>query len=133
MSSLAPLRLRALTRILQANRGWQLLLALLVGVVCYLAFTPTPPQLATAWWDKANHSLAFLALTFTACLAFPRPGRGVWLVIVGLLAFGAGIEVVQAFVPGRSCEWADLLADSVGIAAGVLVTLPLRSAVTSRR
>ena len=133
MSSLAPRHLRAVTRILQANRGWQLLLALLVGTVCYLAFTPTPPQLASAWWDKANHSLAFLALTVTACLAFPRPWRGVWLVMLGLLAFGAAIEVVQAFVPGRSCEWEDLLADSVGIVAGVLVTLPLRSAVTSRR
>jgi VanZ family protein len=54
--------------------------------------------------------------------------------MLGLLAFGAAIEVVQAFVPGRSCEWEDLLADSVGIVAGVLVTLPLRSAVmTSRR
>lgn len=133
MSSLAPPRLQALTRILQATRGWRLLLTLLVGVVCYLAFTPTPPQLAGAWWDKANHSLAFLALTVTACLAFPRPGRGVWLVMLGLLAFGAAIEVVQAFVPGRSCEWEDLLADSVGIAAGVLVALPLRSGITLGR
>lgn len=133
MSSLAPHRLHLLARVIQANRVWQLLLALLVAVVCYLAFTPTPPPLAGAWWDKANHSLAFLVLTFAACLAFPRPWRGVWLVMLGLLAFGAAIEVVQAFVPGRSCEWEDLLADSVGIVAGVLVTLPLRSAVTSRR
>jgi VanZ family protein len=133
MSSLAPRHLHVLGRVVRANRGWQLLLALLVAVICYLAFTPTPPPLAGAWWDKANHSLAFLALTFTACLAFPRPWRGVWLVMLGLLAFGGAIEVVQAFVPGRSCEWEDLLADSVGIVAGVLVALPLRSAVASRR
>lgn len=133
MSSLASRRPHFLARVVQANRGWQLLLALLVATVCYLAFTPTPPPLASAWWDKANHSLAFVVLTFVACLAFPRPWRGVWLVMLGLFALGAAIEVVQAFVPGRSCEWGDLLADSVGIVAGVLVTLPLRSAVTSRR
>ena len=133
MSSVAPTRLQTLTRIIRANRGWQLLLALLAIVVCYLAFTPTPPQMVGAWWDKANHALAFVALTFTACLAFPKPWRSIWLVMLGMLAFGAAIEVVQAFVPGRSCEWEDLLADSVGIVAGVLVALSLRSAVTSRR
>lgn len=133
MSSLAPTRPHALARFIQATRGWRLLLTVLAALVCYLALVPTPPQMVGAWWDKANHSIAFAALTFTACLAFPKPWRSVWIVVLGMLAFGAAIEVVQAFVPGRSCEWQDLLADGVGIAAGVLIALPLRSAVTSRR
>jgi VanZ family protein len=38
-----------------------------------------------------------------------------------LLAYGALIEVLQSFTPTRSAEWADLLADSAGIALGLLL------------
>ena len=53
------------------------------------------------------------------------PGRGAWpnraaAVVVGLIALGAALEVLQAFV-GRQPDVVDLLADAAGVvvAAGL--------------
>jgi VanZ family protein len=36
----------------------------------------------------------------------------------GLLAYGGMIEVPQSFTPDGMAEWADLLADALGLAVG---------------
>jgi VanZ family protein len=41
--------------------------------------------------------------------------------LCALRAFGVSIEVLQLFVPGRSSEWGDLLADSIGIACDAII------------
>lgn len=64
------------------------------------------------WWDKAQHALAFAVLTGWALLLWPQwAGR----VVLGMLAFGAGIELAQWAVGWRFAEWADLAADAVGV------------------
>ena len=99
--------------------GWRLLFVLTVLAVAWLAFTPHPPPRATTGWDKANHALAFCAMALAALGGWPRaPG---WAVPAALLGYGVLIECVQAVVPGRSAEWADLLADAAGIALGLLL------------
>lgn len=132
-SIVTPERVPLALRFLRARRGWQVLLALLVGAVCFLAFSERPPEQLSSGWDKLNHGAAFATITMTALLACPRRGRGLWLVLLGVFAFGGLIEVVQGFVPSRSSEWADLLADSLGIVAGTIVTWPLLSAAYPRR
>lgn len=135
MSSLAPAHryVQFIASVVRACRPWQVLLALLTLFVCYLAFTPMPPKQVGMFWDKLNHMAAFACLSFTACLGFPGPWRRVMAVLLALLALGGLIEVVQAFVPGRSCEWGDLLADAVGIAAGAMAALPLLRMTSPRR
>src|SRR5574343_2107712 len=64
------------------------------------------------WWDKAQHALAFVVLTSLAWLAWPGAG---WRVALGMLAYGAGIELAQWAVGWRFAEWADLAADVVGV------------------
>ncbi len=110
---------------------WSLLLVLLIAIVGYLALTPRPPEGVDLGWDKLNHLLAFATLAVCACLSAPDCGaRHRWL-LVGLLGFGGLIEVVQLFVPGRSAEWSDLLADAIGVAAGAVVAaVVLRAAST---
>ena len=66
--------------------------------------------------DKQLHFLAFAALALP--LGWVRPRWALWLIPVAL-AFGAAIELIQPFV-GRSGEWGDLMADGLGILAGVL-------------
>jgi VanZ family protein len=88
--------------------------------VCALAFDPNPPPQIDTGWDKLNHLLAFGTLAPCTMLALQgrrrrRLGSGLFL-----LAFGAFIEVVQTQIPGRSGEWGDLLADSLGIVLGLL-------------
>lgn len=113
-----------------ASRTWRTLLALLIVAVGYLALVPAPPASLDSGWDKLNHMLAFTALAFSGCLSYPSSGRRRALILFGLLIFGGLIEVLQLFVPGRSAEWGDLLADVIGIACGALIAAcVLRSAV----
>ena len=102
-------------------RTWRVILLLLTIVVSYLALTPAPPPSLDFGWDKVNHVLAFGALGFSACLSCPASRRGRVLLLFALLAYGGLIEVLQQFVPGRTGEWGDLLADSIGIACGAVL------------
>ncbi len=104
---------------------WRGLLAVLTAVVFWLAVMPAPPREIDTGWDKLNHMTAFLVLTFCGVWAHRRrkgPNRlrvGV-RVALGAMAFGALIEGVQAFVPGRSSDGADLVADALGVLLGGL-------------
>ena len=93
---------------------------LLLVVVSCLALTPKPLEGADSGLDKVAHLLAFTALAFSAYLGFPASRGGTRMALLcGLLTYGGLIEVVQFFVPGRSSEWGDLLADGIGIVFGM--------------
>jgi len=125
-SSQAPSRLASvLATVTHARRPWQVLLFALTAVVLYLALTPAPPKQIDLGWDKLNHATAFAALTISGCFGFPSSRRTVLLLLLAVLALGGLIEILQAYVPGRSSDWFDLLADSVGMLCGVVVALPL--------
>jgi len=88
------------------------------AAVLVLALMPAPPPVITTGWDKSNHLLAFGVMTWLGCKAFPQ--RGMKL-LLGLLAYGALIEILQSYTPNRSAEWVDLLADCFGMALGWLL------------
>lgn len=102
----------------QARRIWGLGLALMTAAVLVLALSPAS-QVAVPGWDKANHSVAFMALGFTALFALRERVRATFWVGFGLLALGVGIELVQVYVPGRSADMLDIVADTVGIVIGL--------------
>ena len=91
--------------------------------ICWLAFSPNPPPQADTGWDKLNHALAFAALAVCGWFAWGDGQRRVVAVAVAVwaFAFGVFIELVQTQIPGRSGEWPDLVADAVGIAAGLAI------------
>ena len=70
-------------------------------------------------WDKANHALAFATLAVVAELAFWPAHARRRRISIGLVAFGGFIELVQAQIPARSGDWADVAADATGIAIGL--------------
>lgn len=89
--------------------------ALALGAVAVLALLPAQHlQLPVlSWWDKAQHALAFAALT----------GSALWLwcgrsaqVVAGMIAYGGAIELAQWTVGWRLAEWADFGADALGVA-----------------
>lgn len=126
---------RSMTTSPLATQSWRVMLALLTLGVGYLALSPLPPPSANLGWDKLNHASAFAALALAGWLSVHGP-RGRWLMMAAALAFGGLIEVAQLFVPGRSSEWADLLADAVGIGFGALFAaglLAMAGASLSRR
>ena len=99
---------------------------LLLLIVIGLTLSPIAylPQQAFSLWDKAQHALAFATLAALGALAYPRR---IGLLVLSLLVFGGAIELAQAATGWRSGDWADWLADGVGLFAG----LPL--AAFSRR
>ncbi len=104
-----------------AQALWRWLLLVLIFAISWLALSPNPPQVMSTGWDKSNHMLAFGTLAFCGHWGWrQRIERELWLPLA-LLGFGGVIELLQLHVPGRSGEWADMLADSVGILAGMLM------------
>ncbi|MEO6408014.1 MAG: VanZ family protein [Burkholderiaceae bacterium] len=120
----------ALTRSPRALRSWRITLLVLVLVVGYLALTPKPPPGIDLGWDKLNHACAFAAMAASACFG-QRSARGRPVAMLALLAYGGLIEIAQTFVPGRNGEWADLLADAVGIAVGTALAAGLIATAAS--
>lgn len=96
---------------------WALLLC--VAVLSLLPTDYLPPPIFSLW-DKAQHALAFTALAALGLQAYPRRR---WQVLAGLLVFGGLIELAQAATGWRHGEWADWLADAVGLALGLGLAL----------
>ncbi|WP_306151615.1 VanZ family protein [Roseovarius sp. MMSF_3281] len=91
-----------------------LILTLLTGAIIGW-FTLTPPGetgSALPLTDKQLHALAFGLLVLPVALTRPR---ALWWLAPLALLYGAVIELIQPGV-GRTGEWADLLADGLGIA-----------------
>ena len=94
--------------------------AVLAVIIAVITLAPMPAG-GPAGSDKVYHVLAF------ACLAFPlplvRPRWTAW-VILGVIAYGGVIEVIQPFF-GRQAEWGDLVADGIGAILGAIVARQL--------
>lgn len=97
---------------------WRVTLVISATAVLYLATTSEPYPVPSSDNDKLNHLLAFLQLTIVTRLAWPGLNR-LWIAC-GLLAFGVSIEIVQAQLPYRTFAVADIVADALGIAVGLL-------------
>ena len=93
--------------------------AVLAIVIAILTLAPSlrPPDLGGP--DKLYHAIAFGALMLPCAILYPRSLA--WL-LPAALAFGGAIEIIQPWV-GRSGEWADLVADAVGIGIAMPVGL----------
>lgn len=88
-------------------------------------FSMTPVEYLGAipifdWWDKAQHALAFAILGFLAWLAFPQNRS---FSMMALLIYGGLIEILQWLTPWRFGEWADWLADVLGLSIVILLGL----------
>ena len=95
-------------------------------VVAALSMTPTEYLTLGifTWWDKAQHALTFFVLGGLGLIAYRNYW---WWVVVGLLVFGGAIELAQDASGWRNGEWADWLADAVGLVSSVSVLALLRS------
>lgn len=85
--------------------------------------------------DKLVHfSLyAVLGALVARALAAPRARRGLVLAAAQLMLFGALDEWHQQFVPGRSAELADWVADLLGALVGLLAAHHLLPLAHSRQ
>ena len=105
-----------------------------VFIICcswYLSSQPTVehiPKFQNA--DKIVHFVCFGILSFWIAFAIIRKKT---LCIPLTSLYGIIDEIHQYFVPGRSCSFADWIADTIGAAAGYLaftITLALIVKIT---
>jgi|GEM_PF-2350396 len=70
--------------------------------------------------DKLWHGGGYFLLGLPVWALFSGR-RQITLVMLALVGLGAALEVLQLFVPRRSFEWADMVANTMGVVVGVLV------------
>ncbi len=87
------------------------------AVVGALSLVPGRAMPPTDISDKLEHLLAYAALGLVG-VASARNGNRAILSILGIIAFGIAIEVLQLFTPGRHAEVGDALANAAGALIG---------------
>lgn len=101
--------------------------ALWAALVLALDSIPGRDLPAVSGVDKLAHLALYGvlgALSMSAAVPAPRrPGaRALAAVIVGVSVFGAADELHQTFIPGRTPDRSDWLADTAGAAAASMLT-----------
>jgi VanZ family protein len=107
-------------------------LGILLASVVDPPSTGAPPVVLGIPQDKWLHALAYAglasALVYAALAPDGRPTRRMLATALVLaVGYGASIEVVQAFLPARSFDLLDALANALGAVAGVAPWLGLRA------
>lgn len=89
--------------------------------VSYLALMPVEHLPTVSTWDKANHFVAFFVLTNLLYLCFAK--HPLINVVVWLTAYGLLLELLQGLSNFRVFSYFDLLADVIGISAGLAIAI----------
>jgi hypothetical protein len=106
----------------QAERVFQGLFGSAVLAVVLLSLLPGSAVPAIGVNDKLEHVAAYAILAALGSSGFPRFSSGM-VVAMLLLMLGIGLEVCQSFIPGRSADIFDIIADAGGISAGFVLKL----------
>lgn len=98
--------------------------ALVAGAlaIAYLSLRPPPAEPGPLGADKAQHLIAYFALSLLAMIAW---GRSAWVrVLICAVAFGMAMEAGQALMPfGREASFLDMVANTLGAATGCALAL----------
>lgn len=114
------------------SAGFRLLLGLALLISTWLALSPRPIELPPGMLlDKWAHLLTFAALALLADASWPDKGFD-WRKWGPLLIYGAGIELLQSYIPSRMAEAGDMLANTLGLALYGFVLVPGLRAVRLR-
>jgi len=76
--------------------------------------------------DKLVHFMGYTVLALLPVAFLELVGTGLTLA-VSMIPMGVLLEFLQKLVPGRSFEVGDMVANSLGVATGIMVALWLRA------
>ncbi len=98
--------------------------ALALVVVFVLALLPAPdvPKVVD-WQDKVEHAVLFALLGLLGLAAWARHDRAV---VLGLVAHGLLMEIAQSLTAHRHGDPWDWVADTLGVAAALLLARVFR-------
>ena len=98
--------------------GW-----LLVAAVVYLSLTPAPPYVELPQSDKLGHVVAYAVLMFWFMQIYHQR-RTRMLIAVGFVFLGVSLELLQGYSGERQLEFADMIANTAGVALGWITGPP---------
>ncbi len=103
------------------RRIWIATIIVLVAAIVTGSLTPQQAVPVENFSDKFSHYLAYLTLAL-AVSGISTPQR-LWQAMLGCFLLGALLELAQATLTAhRSAEWADLAANTAGIATAWLIS-----------
>ena len=102
---------------LKLVRIWYLFGGLALLLVATVSLIPSPPDVGVN--DKVSHLATYLILGGWFSLLACNRAALIWT-ILGLLAYGMLLEVLQSMTAHRYAEWGDVLANGCGILVGTL-------------
>ncbi len=119
---------RTLTDPLIFRRLWLTAMLLVVAG----STLPSVPDPASLPGDKWQHFLSYTVLATLAMLSFAQRGRAL-VAALAMVGLGACIELVQYLLPWREFEWLDMLANTAGVACGIILGSAASTLVSRRR
>jgi VanZ family protein len=99
--------------------------AVYMAAIFYVSSLPQLPM--PPGGDKPWHLLAYVGLgvVVVRAVAGGLPAAIGWSTALTAIVIGVGYaatdELHQMFVPGRTAQWSDLLADAIGICVGIVI------------
>jgi len=103
----------------------------LLGLVILFSLLPGSVMPRQPSGGAAEHFLAYFGLGVIPA-ALMRSWRRLVGVVLLVISMGALLELLQRYIPGRSCEIWDLAADGAGAILGLAAGLPWRRKVSEK-
>lgn len=117
-------------RISKWQMTWLASAWLLVGVVVYLSLVRLEVDVAEGG-DKIGHMLAYATMTFWFMQVYVTTGSRRAIAAV-LVALGVVLELLQGYTGYRTFDYADMIANTIGVAAGWIASPPRTPSVLTR-
>ncbi len=94
--------------------GW-----LLIALVVYVSLIPALPSIDITAGDKVAHVFAYATLTLWFLQLYPADRRA--MLVIDFIVMGIALEFLQGLTASRSFEYADIAANTGGVALGWLL------------
>jgi VanZ family protein len=99
-------------------------LVLVIIGITYLSLKPPMGGVEIKLNDKIGHTIAYFVLTVNLGLLLAK--NKAWQAAIVAFLYSALMEFLQGYVPGRSVDWKDLVANGSGAAIGLIVLILAR-------
>ena len=98
-------------------------ISLVCLVLCIAWLSLTPKETLTIGNDKISHFIAYGTLMWNVGLLTYSNRRYFVVGIICSLCYGAMLEILQDFVPGRYSSVLDMIANAGGVVMGTFLTI----------
>lgn len=112
------------------HAAWLASAWLMVGAIVYLSLARLDIEMPVEQGDKIEHVVAYAALGFWFMQVYTRRASRA-VVAAALIVLGIGLEFLQGQTGYRHFDYADMIANTIGVLLGWLASPPRTPSVLS--